>query len=44
VSRRPWRTSGSVDLVVAADPDTVYDVLSDVTRIGERSPECHTAR
>jgi hypothetical protein len=44
VSRRPWRTSGSVDLGVAAYPDTVYDVLSDVTRIGERSPECHTAR
>jgi hypothetical protein len=41
VSRRPWRTSGSVDLGVAAYPDTVYDVLSDVTRIGERSPEFH---
>jgi hypothetical protein len=44
VSRRPWRTAGSVELVVAADPDAVYDVVSDVTRIGERSPECHTAR
>jgi hypothetical protein len=43
VRGRPWRTSGSVDLVVAADPPAVYGVVSDVTRIGERSPECHTA-
>jgi hypothetical protein len=41
---RPWRTSGSVDLVVAADPHTVYGVVADVTRIGERSPECRSAR
>jgi hypothetical protein len=32
-----------VELVVPADPDAVYAVVSDVTRIGERSPECHTA-
>ena len=44
MSRRPWRTAGSVELVVAADPDAVYAVVSDVTRIGERSPECHTAQ
>lgn len=40
---RPWRTAGSVDLVVPAHPDAVYAVVCDVTRIGERSPECHTA-
>jgi hypothetical protein len=44
VTGRPWRTAGSVALVVAADPDAVYAVVSDVTRIGERSPECHAAR
>jgi Polyketide cyclase / dehydrase and lipid transport len=44
VTHRAWRTSGSVDLVVPAQPDDVYGVVSDVTRIGERSPECHTAR
>jgi hypothetical protein len=44
VTARPWRTAGSVELVVTADPDDVYAVVSDVTRIGERSPECHTAR
>ena len=32
-----------VELVVPADPVDVYRVVSDVTRIGERSPECHTA-
>jgi hypothetical protein len=44
VTARPWRTSGSVEVVVAANPDEVYAVISDVTRIGERSTECHTAR
>lgn len=43
MSARPWRRSGSVDLVVPAEPDAVYAVVHDVTRIGERSPECHTA-
>ena len=43
VTGRSWRTDGSVDLVVPAGPDDVYAVVSDVTRIGERSPECHTA-
>lgn len=43
MNRRPWRTSGSVELVIAADPRAVYDVVSDVTRIGERSPECRSA-
>ena len=44
MSSRPWRTSGSVERVVPADPDAVYAVVSDVTRIGERSLECHAAR
>lgn len=44
MTARPWRTSGSVELVVAAGPDDVYAVVSDVIRIGERSQECHTAR
>jgi hypothetical protein len=44
VTGRPWRTSGSVERVVPADPDAVYALVSDVTRIGERSPECHAAR
>lgn len=43
MTRRPWRTDGSVQLVVDADPQTVYDLLSDVTRVGERSPECRSA-
>lgn len=30
-------------LDVPADPDAVYAVVADVTRIGERSPECHRA-
>ena len=30
-------------LVVPADPDAVYAVVADVTRIGERSPECYQA-
>lgn len=44
MSRRPWRTSGAVELVVPADPQAVYELVSDVTRIGERSPECRSAR
>lgn len=44
MTRRPWRTSGAVERVVPAEADAVFAVLSDVTRIGERSPECHTAR
>lgn len=27
---------------IAATPDAVYDAISDVTRMGEWSPECHT--
>jgi hypothetical protein len=41
--RRPWRTDGAVERVVDADPATVYAVVSDISRVGERSPECRTA-
>ena len=38
---RVKRGDGSVARVhVAAPPDAVYDVISDVTRMGEWSPEC----
>lgn len=40
---RPWRTEGSVERVIPADPEALWAEVSDVTRIGERSPECHTA-
>lgn len=43
MTRRPWRTTGAVERVVAAGPQEVYALVCDVTRIGERSPECHTA-
>lgn len=43
MTRRPWRTQGAVERVVDADPAAVYALLSDVTRVGERSPECHSA-
>jgi hypothetical protein len=43
VSTRSWRTSGAVDLVVPGSPAAVYAAVSDVTRIGERSSECHAA-
>ena len=42
-SGRVWRTGGSVELVVPASADVVYERISDVTRIGERSPECRSA-
>jgi hypothetical protein len=34
----------SVSRVIQADPLTVYDHLSDITTIGERSPETHAAK
>ena len=34
----------SVSRVIPADPLTVYDVLSDITTIGQRSPETHAAK
>jgi hypothetical protein len=43
MTARPWRRDGAVELVVPADPSAVYDAVSDVTRIGERSSECRSA-
>jgi hypothetical protein len=38
-----WRTGGSVDIHVAVPPEAVYDIVSDVTKTGERDPECREA-
>ena len=38
-----WRRSGAVDTYVDAPPDVVYAAVADVTRTGERSPECRSA-
>jgi hypothetical protein len=43
MSARAWRTAGEVELVVDGDPALVYALVSDVTRVGERSPECRSA-
>ncbi len=43
VARRTWRTEGSVDTFIAAPLGDVYAAVADVTRIGERSPECRAA-
>jgi hypothetical protein len=34
-------TTGSASIDIAASPEDVYDVVADVTRMGERSPECY---
>ena len=34
-------TAGRASIDIAADADKVYDVLADVTSMGERSPECY---
>ena len=34
----------SVSRLIAADPMTTYDVVSDITTIGQRSPETHAAK
>jgi hypothetical protein len=38
-----WRMGGSVDVHIEAPPEAVYAVVADVTRTGERDPECRTA-
>jgi hypothetical protein len=38
-----WRTDGSVDTFIGAPPHVVYAAVADVTKTGERSPECHAA-
>lgn len=40
---RPWRTGGSVELRIDAPAREAYDAVADVTRTGERSPECRAA-
>jgi len=37
------RTSGQVTVHVEAPPRAIYDLVADVTRIGEFSPECRRA-
>jgi hypothetical protein len=39
-----YRIRGQVSLAIDASPQALYDIVADITRIGERSPECHTAR
>jgi len=34
-------TTGNASIDITASPDEVYDVLADITRMGERSPECY---
>jgi hypothetical protein len=36
-------THGTISLDIAASPAIVYELVADVTRIGERSPECYHA-
>lgn len=38
-----WRNGGSVERLVAADPQAVYRLISDITSAGERSDECRAA-
>jgi hypothetical protein len=40
-SSRWWLREGAETLVVAAPADRIYDLVSDMTRMGEWSPECH---
>jgi len=35
-------TSGSRSIDIAASPEVVYDLVSDITRTGEWSPECRS--
>jgi len=39
----PTATSGEASIRIAASPEDVYDLIADVTRIGDRSPECYRA-
>ncbi|MCD9624783.1 SRPBCC family protein [Rhabdothermincola salaria] len=39
----PWLVGREVSVDVARPADDVYALVSDPTRIGEWSPECHTA-
>ncbi|WP_068275817.1 hemerythrin domain-containing protein [Aldersonia kunmingensis] len=37
-----FRNEGSVSLCIAASPEQLYEIVADVTRVGERSPECRS--
>jgi hypothetical protein len=37
---RTWLPGGSVELLIRASPDRVYDAVADVTAVGDRSLEC----
>lgn len=39
---RSLRTEGTVSLHIKAPPRELYDIVSDVTHTGERSPECRS--
>lgn len=39
-NQRWWLTTDQVDLEIAADATVLYDMVSDLPRIGEWSPEC----
>jgi len=38
----PWLPGGSVELLIAASPENVYDAIADVTAGGRRSLECRS--
>jgi hypothetical protein len=40
----PTATQGESSVSIAAPPDIVYDLIADITSIGERSPECYRAK
>jgi hypothetical protein len=37
----PTATTGEAGIRITASPGVVYDLIVDVTRMGERSPECY---
>jgi hypothetical protein len=41
MNRVPSATRGEARIDIAASPQLVYEVVSDVTSIGDRSPECY---
>jgi len=42
--RVPTATHGSASVLIAASADEVYRRVTDITTIGERSPECYAAK
>lgn len=41
-NQRWWLTTDSVELEIAADAGVLYEMVSDLPRIGEWSPECES--